>query len=254
MTFRQALSFSFLVVRSRWREVLWLLLLDFVRQIQLVLPNDLRRDLAGNSWIFLLLRLFLWAGFLRLSVTRGAERQSLGDLLQTGAKYLGRLFGFGIIVSLPVISFIVVYIVAIKQGWLPRINRSELPLRFAVPCFLYLLLLLKPILCIPSTVLLEDCTLREAWRQMRKVQFLRMSPVVIWFVLSSLLSFLLIPIARQSNSSGFPQVFLVSVMLVLDLSSYLLSLATIQLVGAQLNPPSATDESVFKARLNQLKS
>ena len=190
------------ILKTRWPEACLIIGLG-------LLPRLLNRFYFGPSivgvGVFLLLTI-ISAGFLRTVYLEQNKQRTPLDLIQIGKHFFLRLFGFGIILSLAMMLFIVLLGRVVSLTNFHHVNQ----IGFTV----ITLVLAKLTLLIPAIIIVLDSRLSESFSLLWKVKLLKAKPLLIVFLIQTVvLPYLYLPLLLSSfyqAASATPLAFIIS--------------------------------------------
>ncbi len=211
---KEALS----IIKARWIEVCFIIglmavlmpLFGLLLTVYSLKANWMTVANRGIMLLHICISLFvllIGGGFLRTVYLEGKKRQSIFGLVKTGRHFFSRLLGFGILYAgammFPVMVFFLLTWSAVCEPNSSMINR--------IMAIALKLILVKPILLAPATIIVTDCELFGSFGFIRRMRLLDAKPMLAIFLIQLLLP-LFFPHLSVESLWHYPRVTLYSIL------------------------------------------
>jgi hypothetical protein len=182
-----AMSESIKIMRERWREVLLLFGIEVIADLYYFLPRELRGWGLLGSFIAMLFSMVLGTGFLRLACLEGSRPQTTREIWKVGKHFFWRMIQFGLLVAFVfLVTMVGVHLILryAKPNFSSSVSHRVI---MSVSINTVLVLLMKPVICIPTAIVIRDCSLKEAWASIRRFRLRKAPLLMVLYVMRLLL-------------------------------------------------------------------
>jgi hypothetical protein len=116
---------------------------------------------------------------------------------------------------------------------------------------IYLLVCMKPLLCIPAFIYSYDCKLRDAWNYMRDFSLLNERLLVGWYFLNVVVPISFLMLRSAQSSSLLFSLLMIFVEVASSVSNLLLSVEIIGRINFRTNSVQSDARSTMRERIER---
>ncbi len=180
---------TFDILKNRWREVTFLILLPSVfllTQTWLRDRHSLTMSLLSSllSLFIMIALVFFRAGFLRTASLYGKQKQEIKTLFTIGKDFFVQLFLFGIIYGIPIglATAALSYILRVKLGIMSYLS-------FMLPLLLLGIIFIKIALLIPALIITCKLNVVSAFKALKNYRILEAKEMLVLFAIQQAFGF-----------------------------------------------------------------
>jgi hypothetical protein len=239
------------ILKARWPEatlIVWLSVLPAVlgNRFRVVKSNLSIIGLLlylGVSLSFMVVYTIFNCGFLRTVYLEGKKQQSPTILLKTGKYFFWRIVRFVLLLMLAYIPLFVLILFVIKlltSQYLTYLLIYQLSITST------LIILIKPLLLMPSLIIVLDCRVLKSWKFLKHCKLIDAKELVVLFFFQMMLPFLWIFLGIPYGAKAISQYMLTIGPTIITYFTHLMVVVMAVRFVASLhlvydNPPSSLD-------------